>query len=391
MEFYTNNKIYNKIREIIKNDGFEKDFTYHYLFIVSHIRMYRFMNRKFMYEEFVPVKIKYLRKCISHNNAHTFMRILLEAGVIETDNHFIEGRKSKGYKISEHLFDDRFYLINIKDNKLIKKLQNLRRLSIEKVYSEGYGYEHVTKCIEELKIDKHEAVKTVDNLLVEDSYKKSCYLSMIDLFDYKFATVDEKAKRLHNNLTNIAGCLRQHLSFKGKSIEGIDIKNSQPMFLYFILLEEFNVDEKEMNKYLDIVLNKGFYEHFADKLDFVLTAENRKQFKESMFSKVLFDRNRRKLNKYEKAFKEEFPSIHHCVHLKKQLDYKQMAISLQRIESRFIFECVEKIAKEYRIPLFTIHDSISTTEGNAHKIFDIVGEKFIKKYGVKPKLKLEKF
>ena len=391
MEFYTNNKILKGIQEIVKNDGFEKDFTYHYVYIISHIRMYRFMNRKYMYEEFVPVKIQYLRNCISYDNAHIFVRNLIEAGVIETDNHFIEGRKCKGYKISDEYLNDKFYLLDIKDKNLIKKLQKLKKLNIEKVYQEGYAYEYVTRCMEGLKIEEDKSKKIIDKLIPEECYKKKCYVSMVDLFDYKFATVDEKAKRLHNNLTNIAAPLRQFITYQGKKIEGVDIKNSQPMFLYFMVLEESNVAKKEMDRYLDVVLNKGFYEYFAKKMNYNLTAENRKQFKESMFSKVLFDRNREKLNKYEKAFRKEFPGIHFAIRKKRRFNYKNMAISLQRTESRFIFECVEKIAKEYKIPLFTIHDSISTTEGNVNKIFDKIGEEFIKKYGVKPKLKIEKF
>jgi len=391
MNFYTNKKILQKVENIVKNDGFEKDFTYHYIYIVSHIRMYRYLNRKFMYEEFVPIKINYLRNCISYNNAHIFIKNLIDAGVLETDNHFIQGRKAKGYKITKMYLEDKFFLVPINDKRLLTKLQKLRKINIERVYLEGYGYEYVTKFMEELSIDKTKALQLIEKTILEEGHKKNCYKSMVEVFDQKFATVDEKAKRLHNSLTNLGGSLRQFLSYKGKKIEGIDIKSSQPMFLYFKLKKDFNVEKKEMDKYLDLVLNKGFYEFFAKKLNFKLTVDNRKNFKIAMFSKVLFDRNRKTENKYVKVFKKEFPAIYYSIYLIKQKDHTEMALSLQRLESSFIFDAVERIAKQHSIPLFTIHDSISTTEGNINKVLKIVEEDFIIKYGLTPKLHTEKY
>lgn len=389
MIIYTNNKLNSKIGKISAFDDFDKDFYYHYLFIVSHIRTYPFIDRRFDKDDFIPIQMKVLKKLVSYNYAHIFLNNLVEHGVLKTDNYYVKGLKAKGYKICDEYLDDKFFVVECKDEKLKQKVGQRYKEMKNKVFEESFGYGYVTNCMEELKVSYRGCIEFIEGNSGEVKDVDS-YMMMTDLFSEKFAKVDDKGKRLHNNLTNFATPLRKFLSYRGENIIQVDIRNSQPLFLY-LLMKDFFIREEEMNKYKDVVTNIGFYEFFSEKLKFKLNKENRKDFKQKIFSGVLFDRNRSKLTKYEDVFKKEFPSIFHVIRNMKSVEYEKVSINLQKTESKFIFYCVEKIAQEKKIPMFTIHDSICTTEGNEELVKKIILEEFYKLYTISPKLNVEKF
>ena len=389
MIIYSNNTILEKVKQISKNDNFEKDFFYHYLYILSHIRTYPFYDKRFEAEDFIPVHMKVLKKMISYNYAHKFIYNLLEAGVIKSDNFYIAGLKAKGYKLTAEYKTEKFFVVECKDLLLKNKIEKVKKLQKNMVFEESFGYGYVTNCMEDLVIEYDSAVKFIKKYIKEDE-KEESYQMMTALFRDKFATVDDKGKRLHNNLTNIAATLRQFITYKKQPLVQVDIKNSQPLFLY-LLMKKYYIDEKEMEKYKNVVINLGFYEFFAEKLNYKLTKENRKEFKQKIFSGVLFDRNRKKYSRYEVVFKEEFPAIFHLIREMKTVEYEQVAINLQKTESKFVFYCVEKIAKEKKIPMLTIHDSICTTEGNEESVKKEMAKQFNILYNTFPKLNVEKF
>lgn len=389
MIIYTNNRIKREIREITKNDGFEKDFYYHYLFIVSHIRTAPFLDRRFNNGDFIPLQMKLLKKLVSYDYAHVFLNNLVNAGILRCDNYYVRGLKAKGYKVTEEFTNEKYYVIECEDTKLKRKVTKRLADTKNKVFEESFGYGYVTNCMEDLKVSQN-ACNSFIKGNIKEVEKTTSYEMMTDMFSQKFAKVDDKGKRLHNNLTNFATPLRKFLTYKGRQLIQVDIKNSQPLFLY-LLMKKFHISEEEMKKYENVVLNYGFYEFFAEKLDYKLTAKNRKDFKQKIFSGVLFDRNRREYTKYEEVFKTEFPGIFHIIRDMKSREHEQVAISLQKTESKFIFYCVEKIAKEKKIPMFTIHDSICTTQGNEELVRKIILEEFYKLYTILPKLNIEKF
>lgn len=390
MYIYSNSRLQKDIGKISALDEFDKDFYYHYLFIVSHIRTFPYLDRRYKTGDFIPIQMKVLKKLISYDNAHKFLKNLVDGGILICDNYYVKGLKAKGYRINEEYLKEKFKLVDVKDKKLENKVNSTLKKLKNRVYEESFGYGYVTDCMEDLDIDFIRCKRYIDSLDDKEDVIDS-YNIMTEIFDEKFAVVDNKGKRLHNNLTNIATPLRKFISYKGKNIVQVDIKNSQPLFLYLLLKKNYFVGEKEMEKYKKVVTEIGFYEFFSDKMKIELTAENRKKFKQSIFGGVLFDRNRSTLSKYEKVFKEEFPSIFHIIHSIKSVNYEDVAIMLQKTESKFIFYCVEKIAKEYKIPMFTIHDSICTTEGKENIVKREVMEEFHKLYTIEPKLTIDKF
>ena len=69
--------------------------------IVHMIYLRRILER-FGKDDYVPLKTIYLREILGRNEADTAKNLLLRHGVIESDNHYIQGEKSKGYRLREH-------------------------------------------------------------------------------------------------------------------------------------------------------------------------------------------------------------------------------------------------------------------------------------------------
>lgn len=382
MKFYTNTYIDN-----ILNNTIDSKYLFHYLFIITYIRTYRFKDRRYSKEDFVPMNIKTLRKLISHDHTIQFVKELIDLGLIETNSIFSRKKHiSTGYRLSEEVLKYKFYIQKETDEKLntkIKKVYN--KLKTQLIQDDELGYGYVTECMEELVLDEKKSYKEIEKLKAET--KEVAELA-IDNFNDKFFKVDKTGNRLHNNLTNLYSPLRKHLSYKGKKLVQGDIRNSQLVFLY-LLMRECSISDEEMDKFKHVVCDYGFYEFFAEKLNVQLTEGLRKEFKIGIFENLLFGNNKTELSKAEEVFKNEFPSIFYVIRSIKTENYKSLSIMLQRKESEFIFNCVRKINK--RIPLFTIHDSIASTVGNEDLIYNTLMDEFYNNFQIKPKIKLEKF
>lgn len=387
MKLYSNIYIDNIVDNIIKTDGFEKNFKFHYLFIISYIRTYKFKDRRFTNEMFVPVNMKFLRQLISYDYATVFINNLLNCGLIETDNHFEIGKKSRGFRLNKNCYNDKYYLVDNTDEKLETKVKNTYNKLKKTVIDQNDGYAYVTSCMENLKIDKEKALIYIRETVKEES-KIENYEMVTELFDEKFVVVDKTSNRLHNNLTNLYSPLRQFLNYNGEDVIQCDIRNSQLVFLY-VMLRKYHIPEKELKLFGEVVCEIGFYEFFAEKLGRELTDENRKEFKTFIFKDILFGANKLKKTEIETVFNEYFPYILYVMKSFKMEDYRQLAVKLQKAESEFIFNCIEKLEKS--IPLLTIHDSIGTTLGNEDKVKNILEKEFFENYEITPKIRLEKF
>lgn len=90
-------------------------------------------------------------------------------------------------------------------------------------------------------------------------------------------------------------------------------------------------------------------------------------------------------------FKKLFPVEADVMSLLKKDDYKDFAILLQKIEARILLHevCKEVFNISSEIPLFTVHDSIITTERYAQVLEDVLLRKYIGIFGFPPQLKRE--
>lgn len=392
MNIYNTIQIDSKVDSILGKLDFTKDFKSHLLYILFHIRTYPFKERGYEDGDYIPIKLEYLRNLISYDYAKKFLDTMVKEGLLDCDNFYEVGVKSKGYRIADKYRKGKFYLEKMTDGDLSLKIKTKLKEATDEILDRDDAYSYVTQCMFNLEMDKVKAESFLNCKNLPKNVRDKIKL-MVDIFyERRFNTIDEKGNRLHNNLTNIATPLRKALTYKGKTIVQCDLKNSQPLLFRIHLNSYPHIPQEELDKYLDVVCNIGFYEFFAEKLKVNLTDKNRTEFKKKIFGGVLFDRNRKNLSKYEKVFKEEFPIIFYCMRDMKKEDYKNIPIALQKLESKFIFHCVDKLSKENEnIELLTIHDSIVSVEGKEDIVYKVMMEEFYEMFGILPKIKVEKF
>lgn len=383
MKYYSN----KYIDTILNRDNIDMKYLFHYLYIITYIRVYRFKDRRYDKNDFVPVNIDILRNVVNYNHAVVFLKDLVNLGLIESNNTFSRKKhQSTGYRLTKEVLTKKFYIPEKTDEKLnlrIKKAYD--KLKLKLIHKDNTGYGYVTECMEDVKIDEESAKKSIKDL---DQEKKEFYEMQIEQFGNKFFSKDRTGNRLHNNLTNLYTPLRNFLTYKNKQLVQCDLRNSQLVFLY-LLMKDCHINASELGKFKSVVCEYGFYEFFAEKLGVNLTNDIRKEFKVSVFEHLLFGANKTKLTELEKVFKKEFPDIFYVIQSIKTDNYKDLSIQLQKKESEFIFECVRKLNRS--IPILTIHDSIISTVGNEKIVYDIITKEFKEKYDIAVKIKTEIF
>lgn len=241
---------------------------------------------------------------------------------------------------------------------------------------------------------------------------------------------DRTSGRLHSPLTQLKKVLRQYLRYDGEKLVSIDIKNSQPYLStvlfnrnYFNLnkmgarLKLYNnsvdykkspiafhyvsqkVPPEDVGVYISQVTKGNFYEEFAEQLveKGLLSADiadKRKEAKNITFTSF-FSPNRLKQHVEEiKLFEEIYPNVYkNFAFVKKGKHHNTLACVLQNLEAEIILEDIcKKIAFKYpEAPIFTIHDSIVTTNKYLQAIKQIMEEVLIERVGYPPVLTIEKW
>lgn len=368
------------------------------LYVVSHIYIRPYIDKSYKTTDYINMNFHVLRNLIGSGHCKRVLDDLVIMGILETDNHYIQNWKSRGYRIIDR-DKQKWKLIAILNAKLDKKLEAARDKKNSIVDGLGNGYDVVNRWLYKVRIDKKQALVEIGKIqdpIIKESYK--CSVNMISEGEI-FAVVDNTAGRFHNNITNLGTSMRKHLSICGiDNVElwGTDLVNSQPVFMSTVLCGNVNIDQKELKKFQEVVCNGEFYEYMATSANLQIDLQDlkkRKVFKQKIFSGVLFNQNRLKLSKWEKIFQNVFPTIFQEVQYIKKNEHNAFAILLQRAESKFFFHCISIIDNTIGsgiAPLLTIHDSILSTKEWITTIESIVLQEFQTIHNIQPLLKTKK-
>jgi len=148
----------------------------------------------------------------------------------------------------------------------------------------------------------------------------------------------------------------------------------------------------EFSQYVNLVVNGTLYEFLEQQFAIHLgeTFATRKEVKTAVFQ-VLFTDNRflgQEDAKPKKLFKQMFPYVYEVFRFIKSKDKSLLPRLLQSIESYLMLNVIAKrISIEFpEAPIYTIHDSISTTEEYVEVVELIMKEELTKAIGHEPKL-----
>jgi len=245
---------------------------------------------------------------------------------------------------------------------------------------------------------------------------------------------DNTAGRLHSVFTQIKGVLRPFISYDGKKLIAIDIVNSQP-YLSIALLNIIKFQENKLIKtiqninpklktntypimlvkkiinglnsettklFIELVASGRFYEEFGlilkkeHIIDLNLDEkETRKKTKTITFSTLFSPNTAIGYSEEIKIFKKLFPDVFEVFKMIKVGNghHNTLSILLQTFEANLVLHKACKIISEERpdIPIYTLHDSIITTEGNESYVYNVLKAVLTEAIGIAPELKVERW
>lgn len=379
---------------------------------------------------------KILQKRIHKYKA--YVRYLVQNGIIQESTYYIPGKKSRGIRFCRRYQSDLKPIIITKCT-LIKSIIGYHaKINVQKTQEIHFlkkwfnpkiqvDLEGAQTFLQTLKTNE----ELNGNLHAQQAYN-SRLLPLLELAhgEYSFG-VDSTGFRLHTNLTRTMKELRKFITYDGETLHSVDIVNSQPFLARPLFDENYftkndiagkiintNLTDQQsfpimivkmireiktqpdVKTYLKLVTEGTFYESFGRLLisnglyeGEVVNTSVRTIVKKITMS-ALFNANTAiGWNPHIRVFAHIFPAVYGMIKLIKKGNGKHPAYSimLQRLEAELILDkvCV-RINKAYpHIPIFTIHDSIVTTEKYLTVVQNFVKKIMRQNVGASPQLKVE--
>ena len=201
---------------------------------------------------------------------------------------------------------------------------------------------------------------------------------------FLFFKRNETNGRLDSNLTSLPSFLRPYL-ISTERLMYLDIKNSQPFFLYTLLKNRPEIDKEELEIYAELVLNGTLYEYLISEYRKLTGNDrNRKQMK-LILCKIFYSRNE-SFQAYKSFFASLFPTIMQYIIDTNAKEHKTLAIQLQTMESFTVLDKVMVVLQSKSIKPFTIHDGFICKESQAVTIKAVFNQQVQELYGVAPSL-----
>ena len=295
---------------------------------------------------FIPLYSKYLKQI--HTHYLDYLAYLIDAGVLECDNHYIKDKKSKGYRFTAAYIGVTLKEVELKDY-LIRKC--LRKQAVAKTVFKKESlkkYRHIVKWFTDkgLEIDKAAAEEWIARQYVSEL--KEIYLSedvvnkelkakqRFDVwqaakhfvkrmdnreFGLEDFTADQFGRRLHGMFTYQMKELRNFITYRGQKLAASDVKNSQPYFTIAALDKGFWMSKKQKTNRLKLCdINEELYNRcrgitniygsimcLDSSQDAVNQISGLSTFKEDAVSGFLYERFMSKLNQQpDLALSEQF-------------------------------------------------------------------------------------
>lgn len=398
---------------------------------------------------FIPLYAPLLRRRLG-DTYRKHLDYLISLNVLEESKQYIVGKKSKGFKFTS-AYNTPIKPIQITKKTLIKSIQKFIDLEESNIsfITPNNDISYLKKWYNsDLSIDLKRADNYLQNLKKNQenifSYNyspnstktyNSRLIPVLKIHEGQFfPTIDRSAGRLHSTLTQLKSELRQFVTYKGETLVSIDIKNSQPYmscvffnqdcfikskieeklslfnttykstsskpyntFLYYVS-KNWGATEKNKNvkQFIELVSNGVFYEEFGNLLydkGYINGGNIRKQAKNITF-RTFFSPNQHKgFSKEIQIFQKTFPDVYKIFSLikKGKQQHNSLACLLQNFEARLVLGIAcKKVAESFpNAPIFTLHDSIITTENYVNEVQRIMSETLLENVGIKPTLQIE--
>lgn len=379
---------------------------------------------------FVPLHFEFIRREMIlgvQKHRSLFQKLILH-GYLVSDNHYIVGQKSTGYKLGPKFDGAKWKVVdfgsyieeNLKDKmpKGVRGLlwKNLWNKFINATYSwkdmkEG-KLKDVCRIMEEngkkltfadeenLEVAVEKAAENTFAEYVAELAKKKknpfwtqeqireSYLFAIEVIktgNFSVKCHDSSrinfTNRVFSNVTNLKKDFRKFLRYEGRPLTNLDIKSSQPALLSTFYTDSPE-DQAEKAKYVDIIVNKDIYEILADN------KMPRAKAKTNMFT-VMFGKNHQCRGKFFDRFNSLFPILAQRIRENKKDNYKDVARKMQLMESKAIVEGAAHELLTAGVVVFTIHDSMMGLEEDLPLIKATMEKHLMEVLGFVPEVRVD--
>jgi hypothetical protein len=204
---------------------------------------------------------------------------------------------------------------------------------------------------------------------------------------FLFFKRNETNGRLDTNLTSLPSFLRPYI-ISTENLVNVDIRNSQPYFLYTLIRRCPDIPDNELALYGDLVVNGKFYEYMVEHYKITTGySRTRPQLKDMLY-KIFFSKIESYAS-YKHFFGSLFPSIMSYINKTNEERHNTLAIQLQTMESSTILDVIMPLLEANNIRPYTIHDSFVCTESESLELKNLFTEKLIELYGIAPSLHMD--
>lgn len=291
-----------------------------------------------------------------------YIQYMIDNKIIELQKNYLKGQNSRVYSIYDDILSGEIHRYKNVDKILLKKYIN-RYYQFEIDNTNFIPSDIKDKLINDLysvKIQYDKSIYFLENIKNDDIsvYNRNRY-SVESINDKHIFYHFDHYGRMHSNFTILKTFIRKNcLLIDGEETCEIDLPNSQPLFLSKLIKDSESrwVNKEELELFSVLVRNGNYYQYLIDNLKL----KNKSEAKELTY-KVLFGKNH-ETSKWDKYFEKLFPTIHLFIKLykKEHNDYKVLAYTLQRMESKLIFGDIIKtiMIVNPEISVVTVHDSI---------------------------------
>lgn len=411
-----------------------------YFFIIHYI-LTKPVHDKRCKDGYVYINKKKV-KAIINSKPDFYIKFLEKYELIESDNKYQPGIKSKYYRLKNDINIDTNFVLITHEKPLYKALTR-RHKNRATNYSKLPPYlNEMRKEFMKLRFDYEAAFKWING--VKDFKKCLSYIiAMKQMQDFRerYFKRNRRNGRLDTNLTNLKRELKQ---FAVGDFAQIDLKNSQPFLLFCLIefmaknieniqvieqtiinnkgtlplccniniqsiaktfgisaLKEFakirKKDEISFNTnllmYKDWTLNGVLYDNMAK---FYNNAMGREDIKKLMLPLLFsenfsYEGNRRYIQyeKEKKIFAGVFPVIYEIVEALKRKNNSDLAVILQTIESYIFIDVIaKKLVNAGVIPL-TVHDSVIIQKCHEKTAINVIQAVFKEQFNLIPTFKIE--
>ena len=290
------------------------------------------------------------------------INILLKIKVVEVCPHYKVGSYSKAYRINPQflgvLITETIESTSIKlpEQKLSKR-------------EERHKYD-----IKRLTFDTQRASEVLEFLHLTKRLKLTTWVNR--WAEGEVLVTDDDNGRIYSNITGLNKEFRQCISYQGRDVYSVDLKQAHPYLFIYVLNQKIKQNHKksiqeyvdansnsDVSKYITDTCSKKFIDGILENIQEAGKAINRKEVKKGVLAEVLYQPVKKNKHKVAKAFSTIYPTVWKYIQSVKKENHKILARKLMLQESRLMNRAVDELYKKFPDGLFIrLHDAIITTK-----------------------------